>query len=342
MRSRRILSFLLAALLAAGLLAGCGEAPAQETPAPAPVPTAPPTPEPTERPLRDAVLSDSTIDAALLDTETDEHGTLDIIEYKTYDYSYESKPEVMKKAAVYLPYGYDEGKAYDVLFLLHTASADSYFWLVYDHYMTDTEGNYRAVSVCSLLDIMISKGYCRPLIVVAPDCYLGDEERFEHNSERDFSQFAKEFPDDLLPYVAENYATYAGSGSHEDLVKAREHFGVLGSSFGAYMAYRSLLGRNFDIVSDFCLTGGGEVEPWWLDDMWENLGMQDYSLHCLYFAEGEYDDRGPVETGYYMLLDYGWKFTGENTALSLLYGTGHEDREWVTALYNSLQMFFRD
>lgn len=37
----------------------------------------------------------------------------------SYDYTSDSRNEITKTAYVYLPYGYDETKQYDILYLMH-------------------------------------------------------------------------------------------------------------------------------------------------------------------------------------------------------------------------------
>ena len=48
-----------------------------------------------------------------------EQGTVEVLWYDSKDYTASSKPTTRKPAYVYLPYGYDASKKYDVIYLLH-------------------------------------------------------------------------------------------------------------------------------------------------------------------------------------------------------------------------------
>ena len=58
-----------------------------------------------------------------------EQGTVEVLWYDSKDYTASSKPTTRKPAYVYLPYGYDASKKYDVIYLLHgwTGVAQEYF-----------------------------------------------------------------------------------------------------------------------------------------------------------------------------------------------------------------------
>ena len=270
--------------------------------------------------------------------EAREKGRVEIVKYTTHDLVSGSASQVIKEMAVYLPFGYNEEEEYDVLMLLHTAGADHRFWLAEKRSYASGDGCI-PFSVPDLLDLMIEKGYCRPVIAVSPCIYLNGTPSAA-GSEADYLQFELEIGTDLLPWIAEHYATYAADGSRAALTKAREHFGVLGASFGAYTIYLSLITENFDLFSKYCLCGGGAVEPWHLEERWEHNGTQDLPLGFLYLAEGEFDDREGPELSYIYMRAYGGKFTEENVGFTLIRGYGHEDHCYVVGLYNALQLFF--
>ena len=228
-----------------------------------------------------------------------------------------------------------------MLILLHCAWADHRFWLVQDrNYGTEAEAV--PVSVPHLLDRMIEEGICRPLIVVSPCIYLYDRQPSSAGNAYDYMQFSREFGRDFLPWLAENYATFAADGSREALTAAREHFGLLGASFGAYASYLSVIGDNFDLASWYTFCGGGEIDPSYLRNSWAAAGTDGLPLNMLYICEGEYDDRAGPELSYYSLLNAGGPFHDENVKFTLVRGWGHEDHSYLVGLYNSLQMFFRE
>ena len=307
-------------------------------PTPTPAPT--PTPKPTPPPLKEIRLSESDLPEELF-LPAKEQGTVLLETYGTRDLVSDLPYGITKDAAVYLPCGYDPDGQYDVLILLHCAWADHRFWLVQDrNYGTEAEAV--PVSVPHLLDRMIEEGFCRPLIVVSPCIYLYDRQPSSAGNAYDYMQFSREFGRDFLPWLAENYATFAADGSREALTAAREHFGLLGASFGAYASYLSVIGDNFDLASWYTFCGGGEIDPSYLRNSWAAAGTDGLPLNMLYICEGEYDDRAGPELSYYSLLNAGGPFHDENVKFTLVRGWGHEDHSYLVGLYNSLQMFFRE
>ena len=313
-----------------------------ETPNPVETPATTPTPEPAEapHPLRPVSITDAELPEELLRPAT-HCGTVEEREYETRDRVSDLPYAISKDVLVYLPYGYDPGEQYDVLILLHCAWADHRFWLEQERNY-GTEAQPVPVAVPTLLDRLIEEGYCRPLIVISPCVYLYDRQPATAGTGYDYTQFAQEFGQDFLPWVAENYATHAKDSSTEALRAAREHFGVLGASFGAYAVYACVIGDNFDLTAWSTFCGGGEVDPNYLTDAWMQRGTQDLPLRMLYICEGEYDDREAPERSYLWLVNAGGMFSEDNVRFTLVKGWGHEDHSYLVGLYNTLQMFFRD
>ena len=296
------------------------------TSAPTPSPSPEPTPAPTERPLLEPVLTNDFIPADLF-APADEQGSIETIEYTTLNYCSADQEEVTKCMTVYLPYGYDSSRQYDLLIMMHISGCNENFWLKssFDYRLPGEET--AAVRITDLADNMIERGLCRPLIIAAPSGYINEAAIYEHDSERDFNQFALELRNDILPCLNARYSLYNN----------RDHTGFYGASFGAYMAYRSVLSRNFDNTAWFVLTGGGQLESDWLKEKWQSDGTDGLPLKCLLLTEGEYDDRGPVELG-----SYDMQANFDNVIYNMINGTGHDCNEWIAALYNALQLFFRE
>ena len=312
------------------------------TPSPLPTPEPTPTPSPTPRPLPAPALSEDGIDASFFEPCAEAGVLLRDVAYRTKDYIWKNESEKEKLMQVYLPYGYDENTRYDVLFLIHTRQLNERFWLEQAHSYRRPDGSTGTGSTVTLLDNMIARGLCRPLIVVSLNGYLDEGMAAAHVSEQVYPQFALEFAQDILPFVAEHYATWASGTTREALSEARRHVGLFGASFGAYEIELSVLAPNLDLASWFAMTGGGSVTRDYLEGMWSMYGTLGQPVDLLYFAEGEFDDRGPVENSYYALGAWDGVFTQEeNLRFTLLRGVGHEEPEWITALYNSLQLMFR-
>lgn len=329
---KRITALLLIIIL---LLCACGksEVPVPEMPAavteeltpdPTPEPTPEPTPQPTPRPLLEPELSDYTIDRSF-SKPASEQGQVINLEYVTHDYVNGLPGDYPKNMLVYLPYGYNENEKYDVLFLAHIRNASEYFWLGDSHWIETPEDGLQEFSIPVLIDNMIERGMCRPLIVIALDGYIDDDERMNHNSAREYSQFSGEFRWDIMPTVQNELSVY----------DSREHYGFLGASFGAYLDYLSILSDCFDLVGWHTQTGGGKVDADYLREVWRAIGAQDEELCALYLAEGEYDDVGTVLDSRFLMEAY------ENFSYTVIKTAAHDYREWDVALYNTLQMFFR-
>lgn len=317
---------------------------AEETPEPSPSPTPEPTPEPTPtpRPLLDAALTAEGIDASFFEPCAEPGTLLRDVAYTTQDYIWKEEGARDKLMQVYLPYGYDENGRYDVLFLIHTRQLNERFWLEQEHSYRRPDGSVGVGSTVTLLDNMIARGLCRPLIVVSLNGYLDEGMAYLHISDQVYPQFREEFRRDILPFVASRFATWAEDGSPEALRAARRHVGLFGASFGAYEIVLSVLEPNLDLASRFALTGGGAVTREMLEPQWSMYGTRGEPIDLLYFAEGEYDDRGPIENSYAALGTWSEVFKQEeNLYLTLLRGVGHEEPEWMTALYNTLQLMFR-
>lgn len=341
--------------LAAASAAPAVEAAPEPSPSPAATPEPPspteaatpepsPTPEPTPspRPLLEAALSEEGIDAALFAPCAEAGTLLRDVAYTTQDYIWREEGEKTKLMQIYLPYGYDEAGHYDVLFLIHTRQLNERFWLEQEHRYRRPDGSAGSGSTVALLDNMIARGLCKPMIVVSLNGYLDEGRAALHVSEQVYPQFREEFALDILPFVAGRCTTWAEGTTHEALSAARRHFGLFGASFGAYETELSVLAPNLELVSWYAMTGGGSVTRDYLEPMWAMYGTLGLPIDLLYLAEGEYDDRAPVENSYTGLGAWSEVFTPEeNLRFTLLRGVGHEEAEWMTALYNTLQLMFR-
>ena len=96
----------------------------------------------------------------------DQQGTVESLTYEAPAYATNellgADSTIEKTVQVYLPYGYDESKQYNVLYLLHGTGGNDEYWF-------KREGN--GVVTCNVLDNMIKDGLCDPVIVVTPNFY---------------------------------------------------------------------------------------------------------------------------------------------------------------------------
>lgn len=181
------------------------------------------------------------IPAKYVSRRTSECGTIEKITYKTYDY-FGDGAEIKKYAHVYLPYGYDGGNKYNVLYLMHGIGGDENEWG-----MTGSGS-----TVKSIMDNLIYNGDIEPFIVVTPNGRSGADFADRNSDFHSFYEFGKELRNDLIPYIESHYATYGQSGEEDYDMKAdREHRAMAGLSMGGMQTINIGMCECLDIISRF-------------------------------------------------------------------------------------------
>jgi len=145
-----------------------------------------------------------------------QHGTLEKVWYPASVYGFQ------KRVSVYLPYGYNGRQKYPVFYLQHGGGGDEEAWV--------TLGR-----VCEIMDYMIERGLCKPMIVVMPNCCnVKDAASFEvtlpdvtteNMADPDFAEgisHVKSMYTDLIPFIE----------SHYKVKKGKENRAVAGLSMG--------------------------------------------------------------------------------------------------------------
>ena len=140
---------------------------------------------------------------------------------------------------VYLPYGYDSNKKYNVFYFMH-GMGDSENSLFYN----DNGESQR------LLDNMIQNGDIEPMIIVTPTFNKVSSDTF-YNAEN----FYKEFRASVVPFVEGKYPTYAKSTSEADLKASRMHRAYGGFSMGSVSTW-AVFENCVDIVGYFLPMSG--------------------------------------------------------------------------------------
>lgn len=138
-------------------------------------------------------------------------GRIERISYKTKDY-FGDHAEIEKFANVYLPFGYDSGKKYSVLYLMHGIGGNEDEWG-----MTDDNS-----LVKKMMDNLISKGDVEPFIVITPNGRSGKDFATTDSDFHSFYKFGEELRNDLVPYVDGRYST----------IPDRNHRAMAGLSMG--------------------------------------------------------------------------------------------------------------
>ena len=123
-----------------------------------------------------------------------------------------------RRMSIYTPAGYDKGKAYPVLYLLHGAGGDEEAWL--------TLGR-----TAQIMDNLIALGKAKPMIVVMPNGNASDDagplESGLKKKEQPKTTYEESFTD-IMNYV----------NSHYKVKKGADNTAVCGLSMGGYHTFR--------------------------------------------------------------------------------------------------------
>ncbi len=145
----------------------------------------------------------------------------------------------MNSLNVYLPYGYDQNKKYNIFYFMH-GMGDNENSLLYND-----NGEMQRV-----FDNMIKNGDIEPMIIVTPTFNKCSNDTF-YNAEN----FYKEFRESVVPFVEGKYSTYAASNSMEDIKASRMHRAYGGFSMGSVSTW-AVFENCVDIVGYFLPMSG--------------------------------------------------------------------------------------
>ena len=280
-----------------------------------------------------ATISDS-IPEKYLARRIDYCGTIEMITYDTYDY-FGDNSKIQKSAFVYLPYGYDESKKYNVLYLMHGIGGNEREWGMVSNNST----------VKILMDNLIYYGDIEPFIIVTPN---GRSSKDYANTNSDFNSFYKfglELRNDLIPYMEANYSTYAEYDENGyDMTAAREHRAMAGLSMGAMQTINIGLCECLDIISYF---GAFSACPttYTSSQIASHLKQfEDYDINYFYNICGTAD--GIAITHARNAVSNLTSLTDklkedENFLWQEIPGGNHDFKVWYLAFYNFAQLVFK-
>ena len=144
-----------------------------------------------------------------------------------------------KSLNVYLPYGYDENKKYNIFYLMHGGGENENTIFSND------------VKMQNILDNMIKNGELEPMIVVTPT--------FNGCPSNDGNMGAgtvwNEMRQSIIPFVEGKYSTYAENTSIEGLKASRYHRAYGGFSMGGGSTWNMLI-NNLDICAYYMPLSG--------------------------------------------------------------------------------------
>lgn len=281
-----------------------------------------------------------------------EQGTLETITYTAPDYLRQAAGDVgrewEKNIVVYLPYGYDPAKQYDLLILMHGDGCGEKYWLQEEHEVDKGSGSF--ISMRNVLDNLIARRLCSEMIVACPTFYGYDADGYPHraNTSEIGVGYERELREIVLPMLAERYSTYAASGSPEDLRRARDHIGYAGFSRGSIIGYGSVLTECRDMISWIgclsCIADSPNYSMAYYIQGTLTDGEHDaaeYPIHLLYSGGGEDDPAWHSQKNHMNVLHQleNQLTEGENSLICPSPGR-HEFKAWSKGLYDCLQLFF--
>ena len=229
---------------------------------------------------------------------------------------------------VWTPADYREDGKYNVLILMPGDNGD-YRSCVDTEQADGGTGRYRMADV---YDHIAAEHLCAPFIVVGL-C------NFRNWPEEEAAAFLREV---LLPFLAENYATWAADGSEESLRRAREHFALGGTSRGSMQAYTLGMMRSLDLFGSFfcCSTIGSAADVAGALEREENRSLP---IRCYAASFGRAEPRSMRlhhYRGFQQIVERVDRLTEGENAFFFQISAAHNWNHWGAALYDALPYLF--
>ncbi|MBP5239796.1 MAG: hypothetical protein J6Z15_04280 [Oscillospiraceae bacterium] len=268
-------------------------------------------------------------------SETENSGTVYLHEYEIPAYEDREHVTYNKRINIYLPYGYDESRPYNVLVLVHGGGGSEDSWLN-DVYYYDDEGIQMRGRV--IFDNMFEKGICDPCIIVCPVTEIPQCQGIAAST----IQLRQELREYILPYVAEHYSTYAADSSLESLMAARDHFGLGGLSNGALFVYEGGMCYNFDLFGSYAAFSGNG-SPWeTVNTIQQSSEYRELPINCYFTGAGTVNDWqiDYTRNGYNYFVEQLSQLEEGKNAWHVDVEGGHEWKVWFTDIFNALPLMF--
>ena len=268
--------------------------------------------------------------------ECAQKGSVERFEYDTFTYE-EDNRALRKGAWVYLPYGYDRTKKYNVLYLLHGGGVNEDWWF---KMFPDT---------VTILDNMFADGIAEPCLIVTPTYYCGDER--DKNADYITEHFNIELRKDLIPAFESSYATFAnGDVSEANLVRTRDHRAFAGLSLGSMTTYRAAFYNNYDLFAWYgpfsgCCGpfGDHDNEVKRITETLAEGEKKGLPLRYMFCCNGDKDIAFEEHKDIMgkVLKTCPQLRPGENYDFYVIPGGVHDMKAWQLHLYHALQIFYK-
>ena len=267
-------------------------------------------------------------------------GIVEELVYSTRDYARNAETILQKTAYVYLPYGYDDSKPYNIVYLMHGwgGHAGEYF-------------DYTGTK--NMLDHMIENGDIEPTIFVSATFYNENSDYDFSGSIDEFRAFHLDFENHLMPAVEGKYHTYAQGITLEDFAASRDHRAFGGFSLGSVTTWLQFCYdvdyiRYFLPMSGSCWYYGtyGDFQIERNVDFIEQLVAEKNLNERGYFIYHAVGTQDSVKSQSIMMaeemLDRDGAFPPEHYVFYQKDGGYHDLDAVQEYLYNALPLFFRD
>ena len=318
----------------------------------------------------------------ILTTPATQQGTVTSFTYETRSYYAEEVHAdlleegqelwITKKANIYLPYGYDpddKETKYNVLYLLHGNGLNENYWFAqgekgdgYGEYTPDSNAYTSGYGTENVLDHLMEDGRAAKTIIVTPTFYSPAEDVYGEEFAVDRSNmvitqtFWQELKNDLMPYVATHYNTYAeitGDMTPEEveaeLIANRDHQGYAGLSMGGMTSFASVWKHCIDYISYIgCYSGASSADADEIIEQKNNGIFKDYNINYWFVGVGTSEN---PESHLEVYLKYKNEVNGfvsgsdikngDNCEFCVTNNTAHNYATWITDLYNSMLVFFQ-
>lgn len=274
-------------------------------------------------------------DAKFYDAASQQPGEIVKVEYTTSAYGEPQSGWVN----VYVPYGYDASKQYNIIYFLHGTNEDQNSFI----------GDERAKNA---LDNMIEVGIAEPFLMVFPTYYHDYEARAI-----DIPAFKNEMRNDIMPAVESQFSTYAPTADTDGFIASRDHRAISGYSRGSYATWHLLNGlldtAKWWVPMSAAISGEAEMEVpgpdyaeqvEWLENALASQPGYDYFIYLC--CGGGRDMMCDYVTGLFQEMLASGSFSyGTNPAENNLYFTlsqeVHQTLQARLYFYNAFDVIFK-
>ncbi len=274
-------------------------------------------------------------DAKFYDAASEEPGEIVKVEYTTNAYG----EPLTSWVNVYVPYGYDASKQYNIIYFLHGTNEDQNSFI----------GDERAKNA---MDNIIEAGITDPFLMVFPTYYYDYEARAI-----DIPAFKSELRNDIMPTVESQFSTYAETADDAGFQASREHRAISGYSRGSYATWHMMNGlldtAKWWLPMSAAISGEAEMEVpgpafadqvAWLDAALDNQPGYDYFI--ILGCGGPRDMMYEVVTGLFqeMLKDDHFSYGQDAGVNNLYFNMSSEVHQTLMAryyFYNAFDIMFK-